>query len=65
MPDVSPADPVRRCEEAGRVGGGCWRKLAPAQRAAIRAYPARIRAILTRPIPVADDQLPLDLQEIR
>ncbi|MEU6376769.1 hypothetical protein [Streptomyces sp. NPDC046909] len=51
-------------KKRGGIGGRCWRKLAPAQRAAIRQDPARFRAILARPIPVADDQLPLDEQEI-
>lgn len=46
------------------IGGRCWRKLTPTQRATIRANPHEIRAILARPIPVANDQLPLDEQEI-
>lgn len=47
----------------GGIGGRCWRKLAPGQRAAIRKSPSRFRAILARPVAVADDQLPLDEQE--
>lgn len=43
-----------------RVGGRCWRKLSPAQRAAIRASPSRARAILARPVTVTDGQLPLE-----
>jgi hypothetical protein len=49
--------------QRGGIGGRCWRKLAPAQRAAIRQDPARFRAVLARPVPVADDQLPLEEQE--
>lgn len=55
QPTRSPA-----ARQRGGIGGRCWRKLAPAQRAAIRADPARFRAVLTRPVPVADAQLPLD-----
>jgi hypothetical protein len=47
----------------GGIGGRCWRKLRPEQRAAIRQDPARFRAVLARPVPVADNQLPLDEQE--
>ncbi|MEU9245830.1 hypothetical protein [Streptomyces sp. NPDC048385] len=50
--------------QRGGIGGRCWRKLRPDQRAAIRATPFRIRAILARPVPTADGQLPLDQQEI-
>jgi hypothetical protein len=49
--------------QRGGIGGRCWRKLAPAQRAAIRQNPARFRAVLARPVLVADDQLPLIEQE--
>lgn len=57
---------------ARRVGSRCWRKLAPAQRAAIRrvlaltAAPsvARVRAALNQPTPARDGQLPLAEQEI-
>lgn len=56
--------PIRSAAARGRqIGGGCWRKLTRAQRTAIRADPTRIRAILARPVPVADDQLPLEEQE--
>jgi hypothetical protein len=47
----------------GGIGGRCWRKLAPAQRAAIRQDPARIRAVLARPVPVAEAQLLLEEQD--
>lgn len=47
-----------------RIGSRCWRKLRPDQRAAIRATPSRIRAILARPALATDGQLPLDQQEI-
>ena len=47
-----------------RIGSRCWRKLTPAQRADIRQDPTRVRAVFTRPVPVADDQLPLEEQEI-
>jgi hypothetical protein len=43
-----------------RIGGRCWRKLHPDQRAAIRRDPARIRAVLSQPAPAADGQLPLE-----
>lgn len=53
---------------ARRIGSRCWRKLPPAQRAAIRhllaltAAPsaARVRAALNQPTPAGDGQLPLD-----
>jgi uncharacterized protein YcaQ len=44
------------------VGGRCWWKLSPAQRAAIRADPTRARAVITRPVPGAG-QLALTDQE--
>lgn len=50
-------------KQRGGIGGRCWRKLRPAQRAAIRKDPARYRAVLARPVPVADDQLPMEEQE--
>lgn len=46
-----------------RVGSGCWRKLSPAQRQAIRQSPAAARAALSRPVPAADGQLPFDEQD--
>ncbi|MFJ2007042.1 hypothetical protein [Streptomyces chartreusis] len=51
------SDTARR---RGGIGEHCWRKLAPAQRAAIRYDPRRVRAVLTRPVPVADTQLQLE-----
>ncbi|MEU9149172.1 hypothetical protein AB0D59_01130 [Streptomyces sp. NPDC048417] len=57
--------PIRSAAARARqIGGRCWRKLRPDQRAAIRAEPSRIRAILARPVPTTDGQLPLDQQEI-
>ncbi|CAL9598900.1 DUF6011 domain-containing protein [Streptomyces sp. enrichment culture] len=47
-----------------RIGSGCWRKLAPAQRAAIRRNPRDIRAALTQPVPTTDGQLPLEEQDL-
>ncbi|WP_330349614.1 hypothetical protein [Streptomyces sp. NBC_00582] len=56
--------PIRSAAaRARRIGSRCWRKLRPDQRAAIRAEPFRIRAILARPAPATDGQLPLDDQE--
>ena len=49
--------------QRGGIGGRCWRKLRSDQRAAIRQDPARFRTVLTRPVPVADNQLPLEEQE--
>ncbi|WP_406157697.1 hypothetical protein [Streptomyces canus] len=49
--------------QRGGIGGRCWRKLRPDQRAAIRQDPARFRAVLKQPVPVAADQLPLEEQE--
>lgn len=57
---------------ARRVGSGCWRKLAPAERAVIRRllkHPtapstARVRAALNHLTRAGDGQLPLDEQEI-
>ncbi|MFJ3794976.1 hypothetical protein ACIPSJ_01670 [Streptomyces sp. NPDC090088] len=51
-------------KERGGIGGRCWRKLRPDQRAALRRAPARIRAVLTQPVPTTDGQLPLETQEI-
>lgn len=56
---------------ARRIGSRCWRKLAPAQRAAIRAALAKnstpsaaaVRNLLARHAPDVDGQLPLDEQE--
>ncbi|WP_327403863.1 hypothetical protein OG194_29780 [Streptomyces sp. NBC_01288] len=57
--------PVRSAaSRTRRIGGGCWRKLRPDQRAAIRADPFRVRAILVRPAPTTDGQLALDIREI-
>lgn len=44
---------------ARRIGSGCWRKLRPDQRSAIRRDVARIRAVLARSGPAAPTQLPL------
>lgn len=44
---------------ARQIGGRCWRKLRPDQRAALRADPTRIRTVLTRPAPAGDGQLAL------
>ncbi|MFJ1657207.1 hypothetical protein [Streptomyces anthocyanicus] len=46
-----------------RIGSRCWRKLTPAQRAALRANPSNIRAALAQPAPTTDGQLPLEEQE--
>jgi hypothetical protein len=43
---------------ARRIGSRCWRKLSPAQRAAIRRNPSRIRAVLA-PVTAVPEQLPL------
>jgi hypothetical protein len=50
-------------QQRGGIGGRCWRKLRPEQRAAIRQDPTRFRAALAQPVPVADNQLPLEEQE--
>ena len=64
--------PIRsRSSMARRIGGRCWRKLAPAQRAAIRAAltktsppsAAAVRNLLARHAPDVDGQLPLDEQD--
>lgn len=46
-----------------RIGGRCWRKLRPDQRAAIRRDPSSVRAVLRRPAPPGAGQLPLDEQD--
>ncbi|MFM9542287.1 hypothetical protein [Streptomyces turgidiscabies] len=65
--------PIRSAAaRARRVGSGCWRKLAPAERAVIRRLlklapalsTARVRAVLNVPAPPGGGQLPLDHQEI-
>ncbi|MYS44084.1 hypothetical protein GTY23_23195 [Streptomyces sp. SID5998] len=59
--------PIRSAAaRARRIGSRCWRKLAPAQRAAIRHDPTRLRAVLTRRAAATDQQLAftIDLQEI-
>ncbi|MFE1925834.1 hypothetical protein ACFW91_25085 [Streptomyces asoensis] len=57
--------PIRSAAaRARRIGGRCWRKLRPDQRAAIRADPFRIRAILARPAPASSGQLALHEEEI-
>jgi hypothetical protein len=53
--------PIRSAAARKRqIGGRCWRKLSPGQRAAIRRDPARIRAVLSQPAPAVDGQLPLE-----
>ncbi|MCX4993810.1 DUF6011 domain-containing protein [Streptomyces longwoodensis] len=47
---------------ARRIGSRCWRKLTPAQRAAIRRDPGAVRAALDQPVPAAHGQLALDDQ---
>ncbi|MBU5946763.1 DUF6011 domain-containing protein [Streptomyces sp. PAM3C] len=55
--------PVHSAEaRARRVGSGCWRKLTPAQRRAIRQAPT-VRARRALPVPDVDGQLPLDDEE--
>lgn len=58
---------------ARRVGGGCWRKLAPHQRAAILELtrgcgwslgPNEARAALARPAPAGTGQLPLPREQL-
>lgn len=56
---------------ARRIGSGCWRKLAPAERAVIRHLlktitapsTACVRAALNQTAPAADGQLPLQEQD--
>lgn len=53
--------PVRSAAARKRqIGARCWRKLAPAQRAALRRNPRDIRAALAHPVPTTDGQLPLE-----
>lgn len=63
---------IRSAASLGRrVGGRCWRKLRPNQRAAMRALlgqtarpsAAAVRAALNQPPPKTAGQLPLDEQE--
>ncbi len=61
-----------KAARARRIGSHCWRKLSPAQRAAIRHLlkattapsATRVRAALNVPTPSGEGQLPLDQQEI-
>jgi hypothetical protein len=46
--------------QRGGIGERCWRKLAPAQRAAIRTKPTQVRTALARMAPVTHGQLPLE-----
>ncbi|MEW2451240.1 hypothetical protein AB0896_27405 [Streptomyces parvulus] len=46
-----------------RIGSRCWRKLTPAQRAALRRNPRDIRAVLSRPVPTSAGQLPLEEED--
>ena len=64
--------PIRsRASMARRIGSRCWRKLAPAQRDAIRAAltktsspsAAAVRNLLARHAPNVAGQLPLDEPE--
>ncbi|WP_320784153.1 DUF6011 domain-containing protein [Streptomyces sp. CRN 30] len=56
--------PIRSAAARARqIGSHCWRKLTPAQRAAVRRSPGDVRRALTQPVPAADGQLPLDPQE--
>lgn len=55
-----------------RIGSGCWRKLPPADRAAIRRLlkrtpavsTARVRAALNQLATAGDGQLPLDHEPV-
>ncbi|MEI5522501.1 hypothetical protein WB388_18020 [Streptomyces brasiliscabiei] len=64
--------PIRSAASMGRrIGGRCWRKLRPDQRAQLRALlgqtarpsAAAVRRALNQPPPATDGQLPLDEQE--
>ncbi|MDX3202100.1 hypothetical protein [Streptomyces scabiei] len=64
--------PIRSAASLGRrIGGRCWRKLRPDQRALMRRLlrltkrpsAAAVRRALNQPPPSADGQLPLDEQE--
>ncbi|MBL3669089.1 hypothetical protein JL475_24460 [Streptomyces sp. M2CJ-2] len=46
-----------------RIGSRCWRKLSPAQRAAIRRSPSNVRTALNTPVSDANGQLPIYPQE--
>ncbi|MFF6985638.1 hypothetical protein [Streptomyces sp. NPDC010273] len=53
--------PIRSAAaRARRIGGRCWRKLRPGQRAAIRRAPSSVRAVLRQPARTGDGQLSLD-----
>lgn len=66
--------PVKsKTARARRVGGGCWRKLRPDQRAAILELtrgrggslgPNEARALLSRPAPAGTGQLPLPQEQL-
>jgi hypothetical protein len=64
--------PIRSAAStARRIGGRCWRKLRPDQRAVMRRLlrltktpsAAAVRRALNQPLPLSDGQLPLDHQE--
>ncbi|KND29884.1 MULTISPECIES: hypothetical protein [Streptomyces] len=64
--------PIRSKASMGRrIGGRCWRKLRPDQRAVMRALLGRtvrpsaaaVRRALNQPPPSTDGQLPLEEQE--
>ncbi|MEH0431245.1 hypothetical protein QBB34_33945 [Streptomyces stelliscabiei] len=64
--------PIRSAASMGRrIGGRCWRKLRPDQRAQLRALlgqnarpsAAAVRRALNQPPPPTHGQLPLDEQE--
>ncbi|MDX2520557.1 MULTISPECIES: hypothetical protein [Streptomyces] len=64
--------PIRsRASMGRRIGGRCWRKLRPDQRALMRRLlrltktpsAAAVRRALNQPPPPTDGQLPLDHQE--
>lgn len=56
--------PVRSATARARgIGSGCWRKLSPVQRAAVRQRPSAVRALLSRPVPDVDGQLPFEDEE--
>ncbi|MDX2698961.1 hypothetical protein [Streptomyces ipomoeae] len=64
--------PIRsRASMGRRIGGRCWRKLRPEQRAAMRALlgqsarpsVAAVRRALAQAAPPTDGQLPLEEQE--
>ncbi|MFI1723888.1 hypothetical protein [Streptomyces sp. NPDC020489] len=49
----------------GGIGGRCWRKLRPDQRASLRRSPGQVRRILAQPPPATDSQLPIDQDQER